>query len=593
LNLEFIWKQSVDPYGQRSISTFGNPNFLSAYLIVVIFWITGNIFTGKRKGLWFFMLVLNLFGLGITMTRSSFLGLLAGLLILGYFLIKKFKRYVLLIAVAVFAGGIIFSVLSPQFSERIKSSLSIKKMGSALTQRLLIWESSYNMFADTPLLGRGWGNFEIFYPFYQGKLMEKEPYRNLRTHANNAHNILFELLAQVGIIGTGIYIWLIAVFIYFSAKIYRRAGENEKIRVLVISIAGISFWVDNILNVSLFFPMPAIAFWVNAGFLAAEGRRLYGFSEKRIRLGQKYGLMVFILAAAAAGVIYFNYIYFVSSTHFFKGFKYSRQGKLDMAEKELSACLEMYPFNVDNNYELGNVYARMAAKDNKYLDKAIKAYEAAVKANPGYDEVYFNLGIMYMKKDDFENAEANLDISVRINPLNAEAWRSLGDAKGQQGKHAQAIKMYEKAIELSPQDAILWNNLGYYNEITGDLRESLANYIRALEINPDFNSANLNMRRAIGKYKGFRPVTQINNLFAKADAAVKNQDWDEALKLTEKILEIDPANLKALLYAGNLNFKTSNKERAMKLYSIILAIDPGNQTARRNLDLITRSENVK
>lgn len=254
----------------------------------------------KNTKLWFVILLINITGLAITMTRSSFMGLFIGIVILGYLITyrfknvisNQFKKLLYFIISGIIILAVVFSALSPQFSNRIRAIVNVKSMGSALTQRLLIWESSYNMVKETPLIGRGWGNFEVFYPFYQGKMLHKPLYRSLRTHANNTHNFLLELLTQVGIVGAGIYIWLIIVFLYCSIRIYKKTEEKQKIKILLFMTAGISFWVDNILNVSLFFPMPALVFWLNAGVLAWYGRKISDFPVRKFKLGEKYNVFL-------------------------------------------------------------------------------------------------------------------------------------------------------------------------------------------------------------------------------------------------------------------------------------------------------------
>ncbi|MBN2406210.1 MAG: tetratricopeptide repeat protein [Elusimicrobia bacterium] len=592
LKLDFIWPRNVEPYGQRSISTFGNPNFLSSFLLIAIFWIIGNIFSGKRSLSWFAVLILNLTGLAITMTRSTYLGLLAGLVIFIVILLKSHKRQLrnfrnviyFLVTVLVLATGI-FSAVSSQFSDRIKSFFSIEKMGAAFTQRVLIWESAYNMFKDTPVIGRGWGNFEIFFPFYQGRLIDSKRYRELRTHANNAHNILMEYLTQVGIIGTGIYIWLIAVFVSCAKRLYTVSEDKERIWVVILAVAGISFWIDNILNVSLFFPMPALAFWLNAGLLAGMWRKAAGYPELKISTGKTSGLLLAGVTVIAAGVVYFNYVYFLSSVHFFRGFKYSRQNRLDLAEKELKKCLKIYPFNVDNNYELGNVYAR-SGEDASSLQKAVRAYEDALKANPGYDEIYFNLGVVYIRQGKMEKAEEYIGKAVEINPLLADGWRSLGDIRANEKDYGRAIVMYDKAIGLNPSDESLWNNRGYYSEQEGNETEALRSYLNSLKIKPRFKPARNNLAKLAAKYAGDSPADKIASMFASAEKHIRKKEWTSSLADVEGILKINPLNMKALLYAGNISFEMGNMAAAKEYYETILCIDPSSKEAARNMQVI-------
>lgn len=602
-NLDFIWPRTIDPYGQRSISTFGNPNFLSAFLLIVVIWTCGYVMSRKTK-IWILILFINIAGLGITMTRSTIASLIFGVVGVGYMGFKissiktgKIKKYTAAIIGGILIIIFLFTAASPQFSKRIKGFVSVKNMGPALYQRLLIWESSSNMFKETPIIGRGWGNFEIFYPFYQGEIAQKQAYMRLRTHANNAHNLLFELLTQVGILGAGIYLWLIATFIYFSNKLFKKVTREKKIWVIVFSIAGLAFWIDNILNVSLFFPMPALAFWVNAGMLSSLARKEYAYPEFKIKNIKILKTAVILALIIGSGAVYFNTIYFISSIHFFKGFKLSRQGKFRQAKKELLASHEIYSLNVDNNYELGNVYARLVKENKDNLEKSIWAYNQAIQANPGYDEIYYNLGMMYLKKDDLDQALKNMRISERINPINPDTLRTLGDIMAKKKEYSKATNYYKKAISMAQEfnqseDTIkwMWNNLGYYTEIEKKFKSAAEAYIKALEIDPDMNSAKNNLFRVMKKIDRKSEVQNIKGLFNQAENYIKSKKWSEAISKIKQILEIDPVNFKAMLYKANIYFKMGKLNKAEKSYKLILALDPDNKTASRNLEILNQTK---
>ncbi|MFH1415933.1 MAG: O-antigen ligase family protein [Elusimicrobiota bacterium] len=593
---DFIWSRTVQPYGQRSISTFGNPTFLSSFLLVVNFWIFGRLLAKKYAGVWFLLLLINLTGLAITMTRSTFIGIFAGFVLLVYLLAKspmtvfrKIKGSIYLFFLSMIFIAAVFAVSSPQFVKRVKGIVNVENMGSALTQRLLIWESSLNMFMDTPVIGRGWGNFEVFYPFYQGEMVKKERYRRLRTHANNSHNFLFELLTQVGIVGTGVYLWLIAVYIYSSRRIYSLAADKDRIPVLIFTVTGLAFWIDNILNVSLFFPMPAMAFWLNAGLLAAIGRRYSGFPVFSLKIRKSYPVLMISLLIFGIAVIYFNYVYFFSSVNFFRGFKYSKQTALGKAEKYLMKCYELYPYNVDNNYELGNIYARMSRKNSKMVTKAIWAYAEAIKANPGYDEIYFNLGVMHMNNGNIIEGEKYLKKALAINPVSADTYKSLGDLRGRQKKYDEAIYYYEEAIKNGSDNETTYNNFGFCNEMTGNDQVAMESYFKALTINPEFKNARNNFIRLSAKNRKKGSGQETIALFHKTDMFIKEKDWPAALELIRQIRKISPWDLRALLYEGNLYFKNQEPVKAIGVYRVILAIDPSNITAKSNLDIVVKA----
>ncbi len=75
--------------------------------------------------------------------------------------------------------------------------------------------------------------------------------------------------------------------------------------------------------------------------------------------------------------------------------------------------------------------------------------------------------------------------------------------------------------------------------------------------------------------------------FSEAEAHIKNEEWVEALGKLEKVLNINPASIKALIYSGNIYFNLSKPEKAEEKYQMVLSIDPRNETARRNLEAVT------
>src|SRR5204862_6624910 len=94
-------------------------------------------------------------------------------------------------------------------------------------QRLLIWSSAWDMVKARPFFGKGWGCFELFYPYYQGAYLFNPTFVQWRTHANNAHNIVMEIWSQTGTLGLGL-----ALLLFFSMAL---AGRNALRRLSVES----------------------------------------------------------------------------------------------------------------------------------------------------------------------------------------------------------------------------------------------------------------------------------------------------------------------------------------------------------------------
>ncbi len=83
--IELIWPSNLNPYGSRPVSTFGNPNFMSSYLVVVIPVMVADYLmksTGCPRSILFLVIQMSFAALLATLTRSSWAGLFVGLCVL-------------------------------------------------------------------------------------------------------------------------------------------------------------------------------------------------------------------------------------------------------------------------------------------------------------------------------------------------------------------------------------------------------------------------------------------------------------------------------------------------------------------------------
>ncbi len=173
--------------------------------------------------------------------------------------------------------------------------------------------------------------------------------------------------------------------------------------------------------------------------------------------------------------------------NFFNGFKLSKAGvDLVSASHALERAYEWHHLEVNNNYELGNVYARLGDKD-----KALWMYQRALDANAGYDEIYFNRATMLMQMGRMEEAISNYRTCLAINPLSQQAYNALAGLYFKDLTHhaADIEALYLRGVQLFPQDKDMWNNLGYLYTERQDWSRAAAAYQKALEIDPQFDLA--------------------------------------------------------------------------------------------------------
>ena len=110
---------------------------------------------------------------------------------------------------------------------------------------------------------------------------------------------------------------------------------------------------------------------------------------------------------------------------------------------------------------------------------------AATPAWTGEAERYFNDGVAYQKKGQFDAAIAAYKRAIRIKPDYGEAHRSLGYSYGEKGQYDLAIASFKEAIRLNPEDAEMHFYLGAAFHRKGQWDAAIASLNEANRLRPD------------------------------------------------------------------------------------------------------------
>lgn len=146
-------------------------------------------------------------GLVFNATRGAWLAvaIVCGLLLIYYML--KSKRNVVIGALFIILISVVL-VNNPRFMHRLDTIDDFTKYQSN-TERILIWQSAWNMFKDHPILGVGLGQYTVNYQQKYILPQAKEP------NLGHAHNNFMQMLAENGIVG---FIGFIVMFGYIIFK---------------------------------------------------------------------------------------------------------------------------------------------------------------------------------------------------------------------------------------------------------------------------------------------------------------------------------------------------------------------------------------
>ncbi len=107
-----------------------------------------------------------------------------------------------------------------------------------------------------------------------------------------------------------------------------------------------------------------------------------------------------------------------------------------------------------------------------------------------------NLGYLYERRRQYQEAETFLEQAVSLDPSKSQAWSILGASRRQLGKAAAAAEAFRRAYELAPGDTLAMSNLALAHVDGGDFQQAVALLEKATAA--DAESANhwLNLGRA-------------------------------------------------------------------------------------------------
>ncbi len=308
---DFVRASGAGTGAIRSFSTLGNPVFLGAFLVMSLLVTLGFTVGQWSKASWItrsflsFALAAMAVCLIFTYSRGSWVGFLISMILFAILAGKKIISVgrskvvwflLVLIMVAVFAG-VISKV--PSVMERITS---IAGLGGTAKTRLIIWNAMVNMIAARPLLGYGPDTLSLIYPKYiPAEFRVLEP----GARVDKAHNEFLQVATTIGIIGLGVYLWLIPSFFWVGFRALRKIEDHYHYFLLVGLLSGL---IGYLIQLQFSFSQLDVApiFWVLLGLAIAIQE--IGMSSKgeikRLELWTKEGekklayTMCFLLVSA-------------------------------------------------------------------------------------------------------------------------------------------------------------------------------------------------------------------------------------------------------------------------------------------------------
>lgn len=183
----------------------------------------------------------------------------------------------------------------------------------------------------------------------------------------------------------------------------------------------------------------------------------------------------------------------------------------------------------------------------KNRDKAVALAESLIEKKP--EHVDSLLLFVQLKKDDIDEKKL-VDILERIlklDPDNKETFLRLGRIYMDKNDRDQALELFKKMVEKFPDYYVAWYYLGEIHLFDKNYKKANPAFLKTIELEPEL----------------LEPRFQLVKVYEALNAKDKYLKIESTYK---QVLELDPANHRALLGIALNFYKSGNKKQAQKRF---------------------------
>jgi putative inorganic carbon (HCO3(-)) transporter len=591
LGIDFIAWTEPPFVTHRVTSTLGQPNYLGSYLLLII----PLSFYGlmKYRHFWprfilIILLLMQLVTLMITGSRSAWLGLLGGLVLLVFWNLVRIwsglsapkKRGLILISILAAVMVALFLSQNNYIAGRFKGITDFKQ--GSVSARINFWSGAIKSFRQKPLLGYGLENQGMEFIKYYQVDWAKTGFVNAST--NRAHNLILDILLTTGIIGLIFYVWIYTSFFWWTNQ--NRSDKQQRAWSEALIVAVLAYLISLLFGFSVV--VTEVYFWSYLAIGAVINARLNNPAEADFRMKLRPGVKWLIIILAIT----------------FSGYQISREFKILTADNYF---LEMRKVLIQNDYPKALFYYQKIKEqhvpDGNYTYYFVDALpvnmETAISPAlvnlfqaqldnilprltlAGYDEYYLKAKIYTLQKN-YSQAENYYQKIIAISPELPKNYFARAKFYLVSGQDDLALKDFKKTLELLPSvqgsPATLSNleaSVSYYAGLV--YRELGDIYFRA----GDYVLAGENYRQA---YR--RNLSDATTYKKIADTYFMRGDLSTALSYNLHGADRYPTDYVWPLAVALLYQKQGDLDRAQKYLDQALSLDINKQISAAVIESI-------
>ena len=251
---------------------------------------------------------------------------------------------------------------------------------------------------------------------------------------------------------------------------------------------------------------------------------------------------------------------------------YKKMGDLSMSRQDLLSGLECYKkalrVTPDNREILLKLATLIQTSFPDRIDESIDYYNRLLEFNIENHKIYYQLGHLYLKKDDKLNAVQAFKLALDGNENNPYYNNSLAYAYVRIELYDDAIEYYQKAIKLNPDakwTSIVCHALGaVYGEVKGNFDAAEATYQAGLVLDP----------------------TNLDLLLSLGDLMMIKGDIDKAIRAYCDSITVAPDEFITYAKAGLALWEKDYIEEAIVSFHKSIQLNPNFEISQNNLGVV-------
>ena len=206
------------------------------------------------------------------------------------------------------------------------------------------------------------------------------------------------------------------------------------------------------------------------------------------------------------------------------------------ALKYVKTALELAPDDMEVINEMAFCNERL-----NNLDESLYYYEKYIKEEPFNDNVWYNIGTVYARKNDYRQAMQAFHFAVTLNEKNASAYYNLANTYVQQKKYPEAINAFQAFLKLEPDNSTAYVSMAGCYEKLKCHKEAFAAYRDAVIFDDNFAEAH----------------------YGLAVAYAHTNMWEQALQHMYRAAILEPGRLEYWLQLGNILLQSRGNKKTL------------------------------